>query len=224
MSSDLRRKRKRQANHDHSLESNLFKEFYLEYYKFVRASAMLSFKNECIAETLTQETFRKAARAFHRFDHRYPKAWLKRILRNVMIDHIKKVQKEQEVFAQTDFDLVEKLHLQEESFEMCPEDFELLERIVCGDREKVTQEVSQQIFDYWGKKYLSPELKDALEAISEDHRNIILAREVLDYNYIDIGVAFEIKEGTVMSRLSRARTALKQELNHRGIFGDSFEV
>ena len=56
-------------------------------------------------------------------------------------------------------------------------------------------------------------MKAGLETISEAHRNIILAREVLGYNYTDIGKVFAIKEGTVMSRLSRARKALKTQLD-----------
>jgi DNA-directed RNA polymerase specialized sigma24 family protein len=54
----------------------------------------------------------------------------------------------------------------------------------------------------WGEKYLTDEVKESLEALSEDHRNILIAREILGYNYSDIGDLFDIKEGIVMSCLS----------------------
>ena len=55
---------------------------------------MSSCHNEVVAEQLTLDTFARAARAFHRFDHNYPQAWLKQILRNVVIDYYNKQKKE----------------------------------------------------------------------------------------------------------------------------------
>ena len=211
MSSDRRRERKRLTAH--AVDLTQFEQFYKQYYKFLKSSALNSCHDTSTAELLTHEAFARASRAFHRFDHRYPKAWLKQILRNVVIDYYNKRKKEQSLFAQTDFDLVEKLHQHEDSQQQDVKDYEILEELIQNQGNKNQQEQSKVLFETWSQKYLPADMKAGLEAISEAHRNIILAREVLGYNYSDIGTVFAIKEGTVMSRLSRARKALKTQLD-----------
>ena len=80
MSSDRRRERKRLAAH--AVDLTQFEQFYKQYYKFLKSSALNSCHDASTAELLTHEAFARASKAFHRFDHRYPKAWLKQILRN----------------------------------------------------------------------------------------------------------------------------------------------
>jgi RNA polymerase sigma-70 factor (ECF subfamily) len=130
-----------------------------------------------------------------------------------VIDYYNKKKREQALFAQTDFDLVEKLHQHEESQQQDVKDYEILEEVIKNQGNKDQVEQSKALFSTWGQKYLPADMKACLEALSEAHRNIILAREVLGYNYSDISVTFAIKEGTVMSRLSRARKALKDQLD-----------
>ncbi len=48
----------------------------------------------------------------------------------------------------------------------------------------------------------------ALNRLPPDHRQIVLLREVEDMSYSEIGAALGITEGTVKSRLARAREAL----------------
>jgi len=52
----------------------------------------------------------------------------------------------------------------------------------------------------------------ALAVLSEDHRSILVLREMEDLSYEDIAEALNISIGTVRSRLNRARAALKQQL------------
>lgn len=52
----------------------------------------------------------------------------------------------------------------------------------------------------------------ALAVLSEDHRSILVLREMEDLSYEDIAEALDISIGTVRSRLNRARAALKQQL------------
>ena len=56
------------------------------------------------------------------------------------------------------------------------------------------------------------ELKRALAAISVDQRQIIVLRDYLDLPYAEIAEVLRIAQGTVMSRLHRARLALKEVL------------
>ncbi len=51
-------------------------------------------------------------------------------------------------------------------------------------------------------------LDAALNRLPPDHREILLLREVEDMSYGEIGAALGITEGTVKSRLARAREAL----------------
>ena len=56
------------------------------------------------------------------------------------------------------------------------------------------------------------ELRDALAKLSAEYRQIIVLRDYMDLSYIEITAVLEIAKGTVMSRLHRARMALKEEL------------
>ena len=49
----------------------------------------------------------------------------------------------------------------------------------------------------------------ALQRLSEDHRAILVLREMEEHAYEDIAVILDISIGTVRSRLNRARTQLK---------------
>jgi RNA polymerase sigma-70 factor (ECF subfamily) len=54
--------------------------------------------------------------------------------------------------------------------------------------------------------------------LSEDKREIIVMREFSCMTYTDIADALKIEEGTVKSRLSRARLALAEILKKDGTF------
>jgi len=56
------------------------------------------------------------------------------------------------------------------------------------------------------------QLRQALSGISSQQRQIVILRDYLDLSYAEIAVVLEIAAGTVMSRLHRARLALKKEL------------
>ena len=60
------------------------------------------------------------------------------------------------------------------------------------------------------------ELKRALASISVDKRQIIVLRDYLDLPYAEIAEVLRIAQGTVMSRLHRARLALKEVLQGDG--------
>jgi RNA polymerase sigma-70 factor (ECF subfamily) len=60
------------------------------------------------------------------------------------------------------------------------------------------------------------ELTLALANLSGGQRQIIVLRDYMDLSYAEIAAILEIAEGTVMSRLHRARMALKEELGRHG--------
>ena len=56
------------------------------------------------------------------------------------------------------------------------------------------------------------ELHAALARISPDQRQIIVLRDYIDLSYAEIATVLDVPAGTVMSKLHRARTALRKEL------------
>lgn len=59
-------------------------------------------------------------------------------------------------------------------------------------------------------------LRHALATLSVEQRQIIVLRDYMDLSYAEIADVLEIAGGTVMSRLHRARMALKEELTSHG--------
>jgi RNA polymerase sigma-70 factor (ECF subfamily) len=58
----------------------------------------------------------------------------------------------------------------------------------------------------------APEVLEALDRLPPAHRNIVILADVEDLSYREIAEILEIPIGTVMSRLSRARRVLRQDL------------
>jgi len=59
-------------------------------------------------------------------------------------------------------------------------------------------------------------LQEALEELDEDHRLLIVLRDVQNLSYQEIGAITQLAEGTVKSRLHRARAALRELLLKKG--------
>lgn len=72
------------------------------------------------------------------------------------------------------------------------------------------------------KKALENEKKEILNRsinlLSPEHREVIILRHVNDYSYEQIAEALSVEVGTVKSRISRARTALKKILEKENYF------
>ncbi len=52
-------------------------------------------------------------------------------------------------------------------------------------------------------------VRDCIDALDQEYREVIVLRDVQDLSYDEIGAALGIREGTVKSRLFRARDAVK---------------
>ena len=65
------------------------------------------------------------------------------------------------------------------------------------------------------------EIAACLDQLPEEHRRVLLLREQADMSYADIASALGISEGTVKSRISRARQNLARLLIRNGTFPDS---
>ena len=60
-------------------------------------------------------------------------------------------------------------------------------------------------------------IRQALDALSEEHRTILVLRGVEGFDYDTIAETLELSAGTVRSRLHRARNELRDELQKREV-------
>jgi RNA polymerase sigma-70 factor (ECF subfamily) len=57
-------------------------------------------------------------------------------------------------------------------------------------------------------------IREALARLSAEQREILILRDFNDLGYAEIAQVLEVPHGTVMSRLHRARLALRKEMTH----------
>ena len=67
------------------------------------------------------------------------------------------------------------------------------------------------------REELSANIRRALDALSPEHREILVLKEIEELSYAEMAQAIGIPEGTVASRVYHARLALKKVLLRRGI-------
>ena len=56
-------------------------------------------------------------------------------------------------------------------------------------------------------------MQTAIAALDEEHRLLVILRDVEEMSYQEIGEITGLPEGTIKSRLHRARMAIKEELD-----------
>ena len=140
------------------------------------------------AQDALQEAFVKAFRSLHRFDLRQPFGpWFFQILRNQCRDMLRS--------RQARF----KVETLDERLEARP-----------ADSEKGPERAHQR-----GRA--RERLWKGLEQIGDEHREILVHKELEGFRYSEIAQILEIPEGTVASRLYHARRALKQALVSQGV-------
>jgi len=61
---------------------------------------------------------------------------------------------------------------------------------------------------------LAPELQAAIDALPDAFRTAVWLRDVEEFSYAEIARMLDIPVGTVMSRISRGRHLLYEQLNH----------
>ena len=140
--------------------------------------------NRVDAEDLVQETYAKALKGFKSFqDGTNLRAWMFRILRNTFLT------------SRTGLIARSTLSLEEES-----EEAEIRSAQVITPESVLLRNENQQM------------VLDALAAVPVHYREIILLCEVEELSYREIAEVLSLPMGTVMSRLSRARSSLRQML------------
>ena len=153
-------------------------------------AAMRLTRNPADAEDLVQETYAKAYGSFHQFKAGTNlKAWMYRILNNTFISSYRKKQREPQKYDAGELeDWQEYAASTHDSKGMRSAESEALSALP------------------------DQEIRDAMAALPEDRRMAVYLADVEGFAYKEIAAILEIPLGTVMSRLHRGRSQLRELL------------
>jgi len=147
-------------------------------------AAMGFLRNPEDAREASQEAFARAYKALDRFDPTRPfYPWYYRILRNLCLDRIARRKR-----APFPSEYVERAESPATA-------------LFGRNPETATISTRRQI-----------QVQNAIDGLKVEHREIIYMRHYQDLSYEEMAVALDVPIGTVMSRLYRARRALRKEL------------
>ncbi|MCL2367330.1 MAG: sigma-70 family RNA polymerase sigma factor [Oscillospiraceae bacterium] len=180
-------------------DSNAFEELVLANQKNVYNLALKMTKNEDDAQDISQEAFIKAYRQLEAFrgESRFS-VWLYRLTYNLCIDFLRKKPKAQIISLHAN---------QEES----------------GDSFEIEiPDVRALPDDSILRKELRTGIAQSIDELNQSHREILVMREINDLSYAEIAETLNISEGTVKSRLARARLNLANILLTKGTFPESY--
>lgn len=165
-----------------------FEKLVITYEKKVYSIAFNMFGNEHDAYDASQEVFIKLYKNIHsfKFDASFS-TWLHRIAMNTCIDEYRKKKRHH----QKAYSLDE------------PIDYE------DGEIDRQIKDPSNTPEQYLVQKEQVDEVRKAINDLKEDHKVIIILRDIRGYSYEEISEILKCSVGTVKSRLSRARNALK---------------
>ncbi len=145
------------------------------------------------AADLTQEVFLSAWRSLSRFQEQSSfGTWIYRMATNASIDFLRR-EKRRQVLSMT-----------------MEEDSEERQAQVPDERYSPHRLLEQ--------KEARQAVADALAALSPEHRQVLVLREMEGLSYQEIGQLLDLEEGTVKSRIARARLALRDFLIKSGNF------
>jgi len=145
------------------------------------------------AADLTQEAFLNAWRGLASFHGQSSfSTWLHRLTSNVCIDFLRR-EKRRTALSMT-----------------VEEDEEGRQAEVPDHRFSPEQELE--------RRELRRTVQQGLAALSPEHRRVLVLRELEGLSYQEIAQCLELEEGTVKSRIARARIALKEYLQKSGNF------
>jgi RNA polymerase sigma factor (sigma-70 family) len=174
-----------------------FEELLCKYRRSVFSICLRMVRNRSTAEDIAQEVFIKVFSALNRYDPTYPFAsWLNRITSNLCIDHLRRERERTVSLDQpiggNDGDLL----------------IQLATSAAGPDRQMESKEMMAI-------------LEDALGALPEHYRIIVILRHQEQLSYEEISNTLGIPLGTVKARIHRARNMIIEYFQKKAFFGDS---
>lgn len=166
-----------------------FEQLILEHEKIVYNVALRMMNHREDADDIAQEVFIKAFRSIGNFDERATfSTWIYRITVNTCIDEMRKRKGKQ------NFSLDSEIEDEEGSFKQ-----QIADKGETPEESLLRQEGQSEIVE-------------ALRTLSEDHKMVVILRDVQGLSYDEVAEATGTSLGTVKSRLSRGRNQLKAEI------------
>ncbi len=163
-----------------------FEELIYQYEKKVYNVALRVFKNPEDAKDISQDVFIKIYKNLNKFDNKSSfSTWLYRITTNTCIDELRKRKGRETISIDNDI-----------------EDDEGSFKREFADNEPTPEE---KVISKEGES----EIIKSMNTLSDEHRTIIVMRDIEGLSYTEISEAIGISIGTVKSRISRARLQLK---------------
>jgi len=159
-----------------------------------RVAQQILHTEEAAADAV-QEAMIKAHRAMARFQEGNFRSWFLRIVTNTCYDHLRRQRRRAAVSL-------------DELTEQAGIDYLPTDEYVAEDPETV-------VLQSEGMRFLLA----AIDNLPEYHRNVVLLVDVQGYDYAEAAEMLGLPLGTVKSRLSRARSALRDQLVKAGIVG-----
>lgn len=159
-----------------------------------RVAQQILHTEEAAADAV-QEAMIKAHRAMTRFQEGNFRSWFLRIVTNTCYDHLRRQRRRAAVSL-------------DELTEQAGIDYLPTEEYVAEDPESL-------VLQNEGMRCLLA----AIDDLPEYHRNVVMLVDVQGYDYAEAAELLGLPLGTVKSRLSRARSALRDQLVKAGIVG-----
>lgn len=157
--------------------------------------------NQEDAADMAQEALIKVYRNIDKFKGNAKfSTWLYRVVTNTCLDEMKKTKRRQ-VYSLDDEVETNDGSLKREIEDNAPTPEEKAEQ---AERKEAIQE--------------------ALMRVSDTHRKVLVLRDIQGFSYEEIAQMLECSEGTVKSRLSRAREALRKVLKENKELFERFQV
>jgi len=181
-------------------DRDAFGDLVLANQKNVYNLALKMTKNEEDALDLSQEAFLKAYSQLDSFrgECRFS-VWLYRMTYNLCIDFLRKKPKSAVISLSLQDDDSDSPQLEIPDIRSLPED-----SVIRGEMRKA--------------------IAESINELGLKHREILVMREINEMSYIEIADTLNLSEGTVKSRLARARERLANILVEKGTFPESLRL
>ena len=179
-------------------DTDAFEELVVANQKNVYNLALKITGNEEDACDISQEAFLRAYTQLGSFrGHSRFSVWMYRLTYNLSIDFLRKKKRENVVSLSYSDENDDAIILD------IPDIRELPEEVLVRRESRET-------------------ISESIDELASDHRQILIMREITGMSYEDMAEALGISEGTVKSRLSRARKNLTSILVNKGTFPENY--
>jgi RNA polymerase sigma-70 factor (ECF subfamily) len=170
-------------------DRDAFRTLFERYHRRAYSLALGVVRNHDDALDVVQDAFIKAHKYLDKFEGNSSfYTWLYRIVMNLAIDHLRRHRR------------LRPVELDEQQLQATAED-ELLPRLLGANP-------GRALFD----KQIRARIADALGELSDNHRAVLVMRELEGLSYEEMAKAMACSKGTIMSRLFHARKNMQRRL------------